>query len=365
MTSATVILATSAQRPEYARDFLTCIASPEGHRVAFSYRKDWFAKDLLGAGLVGRKAVIVFCDARAPSSEFDFLAVRHVCIDELVPASPVGLRGGSAITVVFSLNALVAVTDAEVPTLRAGWQESLGGLDHRPRPSEHPNKDNASFVFEHPSLAESAGKPNPRDSWRVLSEELGECTTLADAFFFRVGALRRAGADPTHGGLATETLGALRSVYPLTPSSEYELPMDAYSRSGKTPYSVAIDPTSSSEQLTVQAITQSSAGRASEAVLVLRAGEVKRAQIATLIIQGGEGFEHRVPRVELATRIKPNLWLAALLAAVIAIGVVLGGLPKDALGLSESVLYGVKIIGGLIVGGSTLLAVGRVPGVGK
>lgn len=360
-----MILATSAQREEYARDFLTCLASPDGHRVSFSYQKSWFANDLLGTRLIGRTAVIVFCEARAPRSEFDFLAVRHACIDELVPSSLDGLRAASAITVVFRLGSLIAVTDAEMVALQVAWKASLASVEHRPRPADHADQDKALFVFEHPKLAEAAGQPDQARSWRVLSEELGKTATLEKAFFFRVGALRDASAAAPHGSLQTEERGTLRHVYPLQPSSEYELPMDAYSKSGKTPYSDAIAVASSSEQLTVQAITQSSAGRASQAVLVLRAGEVKRAQVATLIIQGADGFEHLVPRVELATRIKPNLGLAVLLSVVIAFGVVLGGLPKDALGLQDSVLYPLKAVGGLIVGGATLLALGRVPGVGK
>jgi hypothetical protein len=360
-----VILSTSAQRPEYMRDFLTCLASPDAHRVAFSYQKAWFAEDLLSAGLAEREAIIVFCDAKTPHSEFDFLAVRHVLIEELVPPSTIGLRDDTAITVVFRLNSLTAVSDAELPALRASWNAALGGLDHRPRPKEHPEGNKALFVFEHPGLDEAARESDPKQAWRVLSEELGKCTTLENAFFFRVGELRPAGIGSDGDAMASEKVGSLRHVYSLRPSSEYELPMDAYSKSGKTPYSEAIAVTASSDQLAVQAITQSGAGRASEAVLVLRAGEVKRAQIATLIIHGAEDFEHLVPRVELATRIKPNLWLAALLMAVIAVGVVLGGLPKDALGVSEPVLYGLKALGGLIVGAATLLALGRVSGVGK
>jgi hypothetical protein len=53
------------------------------------------------------------------------------------------------------------------------------------------------------------------------------------------------------------------------------------------------------------------------------------------------------------------------LVAAIALGVVLGGLPKDAFGLPDSWLYALKGFGGLIVGGATLWANGRLTGVGK
>lgn len=360
MSGTQLVLATSAQKGEYMRDFLTCLASPDGHRVAFSYRRGWFDQQLLPQ-LAGREAVIVFCDAEHKFGEFVFLPVRHVQIEELVPDS----TDAAWITVVFRLGSLVAVTDAQMDDLMQSWQSSFTSVDYRPRPTGHPDEARALFVFEHPELAEATDSPEPKDSWRVLSERLGKCTTLEKAFFFRVGELRSASAKPGAPALATEQVGSLRHVYPLKPSDEYELPMDAYSRSGKVSYSDAIQATSSSEQLTVQAITQSSAGRASEAVLVLRAGEVKRAQLATLVIQGAEGFEHVVPRVEIATRVKPNLRLAAMLMVLIAGGVLLSGLSKGALGLPEGLIYGLKALGGLVVGGVTLWAVGRVPGIGN
>lgn len=345
------------------RDFLTCVASPDGHRVAFSYQRAWFPEKLLAAGLDGRPAVIVFCDAETPTSDFHFISLRHVTIEELVPAAPRNVPGNTAITLVFRLGSFVAASDGTMEELQTSWQQSLGELDYRPRPKDHPEAEKALFVFEHPELEEAPGEPDPKESWRVLSTALGRCGTLEDAFFFRVGSLRAAKEGQA---LNSAAVGSLAHVYPLTPSSEYELPMDAYSKSGKTPYSDAIAVASSSpEQLSVQAVTQSSAGRASEAVLVLRAGEVKRAQIATLIIQGAKGFEHLVPRVEIATQIKPKMWLAVLLTLVIAIGVVLGGLPTDAFGLPQGVVYVLKGLGGLIVGLVTLIALGRVPGVGK
>lgn len=367
MTAGNIILATSAPptRPEYKRDFLTCLASPEGHRVAFSYRKRWFHGNLLATKLVDLPATTVFCDAANQNSDFEFLAFRHGRIVELVPASTGDLLDDSAITVVFELGRLVAATDGDMADLRSGWNRTLGALDHRPRPSGHPDQDKAAFVFQHPTLEESKADPTQRDSWRTLSEELGTCMTLADAFFFRVDGARRSSGTGTGTALTTERAGSLHNVYPLAPSAEYEIALEAYSRSGKTPYSEAIAATSSSDTLTVQAITQSSAGRATQAVLIVRAGEVYRPQIATLIINGAPKFEHLVPRVELATRIKPRVWLAALLIGVIAIGVVLGGLPKEAFGLADPPLYVLKAFGGLIVGGATLFALGRAPGVGK
>jgi hypothetical protein len=94
-------------------------------------------------------------------------------------------------------------------------------------------------------------------------------------------------------------------------SAEYELPLETYSASGSIPYSQAIQATSSSDSLTVQAVTQKAAGRSSEAALVIRSGEVFRPEIGTIIIQGSQGLEHKVPRVEIAARVTRNPWQSA------------------------------------------------------
>lgn len=360
----TIILATSAARPEYRRDFLTCLASPSGHHVAFSYKKSWFGGGLLDGELAGRAATIVFCDVGGSPPEFDYVALRHVVILETVPAATDRLQPDAVIAVVFQLGRLVAV-DGDLDELRAGWNATLGVLDHRPRPRGHPQEQLATFVFEHPALAESPTAVDERQSWRALAEHLGGCPSLDKAFFFRIDGVRKPSDGGSGAPLPREAVGSLHNVYPLRPSSEYEVALDAYSKSGENPYSQAIAATSSSDKLAVQAITQSSAGRASQAVLVLRAGEVQRSQVATLIIQGAERFEHLVPRVELAARIEPNRLLAIGLMILIAIGVVLGGLPKGALGLADPALYAVKLAGGLLVGAVTLFALGRVPGIGK
>jgi hypothetical protein len=359
-----VILATSApkERPEYKRDFLTCLASPEGQLVAFSYRKSWFEGGLLTEGLENASATVVFCNRKRGAQEFEFLAVRQVTIRELLPKSSSKLQETTAITVTFEVGPLPRISDADLPDLRRSWNKAIGGLEHRPRPPTHPEVKKARFVLQHPRLADSKGTAS-KDSWRALSEELGQCNSLKDAFFFRVGDLTRLSDGQARKDPTKKPAGSLPSVFHLEPNAEYELPMEAYSKSGATSYSDAISPVSSSDKLSVQAVTQNSAGRGSEAVLVLRSGEVVRPQIATLIIRGAKGFEHRVPRVELATRIAPRWWLAAVLVILIAVGVFLGGLPEGALGLSNGFVYLLKVVGGLIVGGATLYGLGRAPGV--
>lgn len=372
MTDPTLVLATSAKRSEYKRDFLTCLASPDGHRVAFSYKKHWFDPALL-QGLVGREAVIVFSEPHAHQSRFSFLAVRHVTIRSLVPASTQTLLQSTAITVEFILGRLVGVDDDELTRRRPQWQNAITGVPGHPGSSAAPDR----FVFEVPELGENRDI-DPATSWRTLSVALGGCQTLRDAFFFRVGTVRRPPPrtvfrDPTThlpvGGappqpveaetVTIESFGALSQVYQLATSTDYELPLDAYSPSGDVPYSQAIATTSSSDSLTVQAVTQSAAGRASQAVLVIRTGEVFRPEIGTVIICGAPSFEHRVPRVEIAAEVSRNMLMVAAITVGIAVSVFAAGLAKGTFGASEGLSYAINIVGSLSAALLALLAIGR------
>jgi hypothetical protein len=372
VSDATLVLATSASRPEYKRDFLTCLASPDGHRVAFSYQKCWFDPALL-EGLVGRGAVIVFSEPAPRQAPVSFLAVRHVTISALVPARTEKLLPSTTITVEFTLGRLVGVDDQELGHRCTQWQSAINGVPGHPGSSDSPQR----FVFEVPKLAENR-EIDQATSWRTLSVALGDCPTLHDAFFFRVSPIRRPPPrtvfrDPTTTRsvgspppepveaetVAIESFGALSQVYALATSTDYELPLDAYSPSGDVPYSQAIATTSSSDSLTVQAVTQSAAGRASQAVLVIRTGEVFRREIGTVIISGAPTFEHRVPRVEIAAEISRNILVVVALAVGIALSVFAAGLAKGTFGAGKGLSYTINIVGSLSAAVLTLLAIGR------
>jgi hypothetical protein len=357
MTQRTVVLATSAPegRPEYKRDFLTCLASPDGQRVAFSYKKSWFEPAVLSQNLAGRRATIVFCQPVVAAS-FSFIAVRHARISRLVPDNPLGLRDSTAITIEFVLSALVAAADQELPDLRRRWDEQIGSLANRPRPSDAPDDAKSRFVLETASLTESPGPVSQEDSWRTLSVALGECSSLSKAFFFRVGPIRKPG---TNKPVKLSAAGALEQLYELGASAEYELPLDAYSASGATPYTEAITATSSSDNLTVQALTQSSAGRASQAVLVIRTGEVFRQEIATVIVAGAKGLEHEVPRVQIAARITRNRLIVVALTMTLALSVFAAGMAKGTFGLSDTFSYVVNVLGSLLAAALAVLAIGK------
>jgi len=342
------------------RDFLTCLASPNGHRVAFSYRKTWIAPALLEQGLVGREATIVFCDRPSRRARaFSFLGVRHATLTRLIPSETSDVLPESAVIVEFRLGPLLAARDADLPQLRERWQQTIGMSHDRPRPGGVRSAARPRFVFESEALAESDGAVTQQESWRSLSVALGNCATLSDAFFFRVGAMRKPGGRPGEGKAVTVgSAGELSQVYELRTSGQYELPLEAYARSGRVPYSDAISATPSSSTLAVVAVTQSTAGRASEAVIVIQASEVYRPQVGTVIVAGQGEYANRVPRVEIAARVTRNNWIAAALVLLIALGVFASGIAPDWLGTGDW-SYVINAVGSLIAAAVTVVAIGR------
>jgi hypothetical protein len=367
--TGTIVLATSARRPEYRRDFLTCVASPEDHPVSFSYLAKWFDPDLLDrrVDLAGRRALVVFCDEPADETrDFDFLALRHAHLLELRPAELIKrgkLTPKTPITVVFQLGRFIHATDAELPGLRGEWNATLRALPHRPRPVGHPDEDRARFVFGLGDLREGEAVTESQTSWRALSEALGGCRTLANAFFLRVGKLRK--YEPNRVGVPVESrrAGVLPLVYPVKTNTEYELELDAYMKSGETPFTDAITAASSSDKLVVQTTLPPNAGRATEARVMIRTAAVQAPEIASLTVQGASTFEHDVARVQLVARVEPSYRAVVLLMLLIAVGAVMAGASKDDFGLSAGLAYAIKFLGGVIVAGAGYVALRRAPGI--
>jgi hypothetical protein len=281
----------------------------------------------------------------------------HVQIEDLRPTT--------AITVEFQLGRLVRARDTELPRLQEEWDNRLHVQEPHPRPGAA-SDETSCFVLAAPPLIESGVGTEEDESWRTLSVALGGCRSLKGAFFFRVGAMRRPAVPPRLSAefLASSPpraiqIGELSQVYKLSISTDYELPLAAYSASGATPYSQAIATSSSSSSLTVQAVTQQSAGRASAAVLVIRTGEVFRPEIGTVIIEGATGFEHDVPRVEIAARVTRNNLVAIVLVVAIAVFLFLGGLAKGAFGLSDTGSYAINAGGSVLAALLTVVAIGR------
>lgn len=355
-----IILATSAPegRPQYRRDFLTCVAAPTGYEMSFAYKARWITPSVRAANLSGRPGVIVFCDApKAHPEELDFVAFRHVVLDGLRPLElldPPRYTSETYLGVVFRLGAYVRASPHRLDDLLADWDHGLRQLAHRPRPQAH-ETDQTRFMFEHLRLVEDDPAVGQAVAWRTLSEELARRGSLASSFFFRVIDIRTAVAD--------ELVPTQDDANVLATRGEYILSLDAHTRTG-TPFADAIETVVASDRLFAEN-PRSAPLAMSEGVQVwLTAGPTTRSVNTTLIVRGRNDFTDKAPRLEMAIRVRPRYGVNVLLIVLIAIGAVLAGMSTKDLGLGNAA-WAFKAVGGAIVGAAVFYAQGRAPGVGK
>jgi hypothetical protein len=360
MREPPIILATSApdSRPQYRRDFLTCVAAPEGYEMSFAYKARWIAPPLRDANLSGRPGLILFCDAsRTRPNELDFVAFRRVVLDSLRPAElldPPRYTGETYLGVVFTLGPYVHASPHALDDLLRGWDQALRDLPHRPRPHAH-ETDETRFMFEHAGLSEDDAAISQAISWRTLSADLARRESLTDSFFFRVIDIRAAGAN--------EPVPAVDNSDVLDTRGEYILSLDAHTQTG-TPFADAIETVVASDRLFAENPRTAPLAMSEGVQVWLTAGATTRSVNTTLIVRGRDDFADKAPRLELAIRVRPRYWVNVLLILLIAIGAVLAGISTKDLGLGD-VAWAFKAVGGALVGAAVFYAQGRAPGVGK
>lgn len=86
MENSTILLYTSARKPQHKRDLLNIICYPEGAKIQFAYSKKWIPKHLLNVEVFnGKEALIVFCEAPGGDpSNTRFHPVRWVKIQNCI-----------------------------------------------------------------------------------------------------------------------------------------------------------------------------------------------------------------------------------------------------------------------------------------
>lgn len=364
---APLVLATSSppDRPWYRRDFLSCLASPEGHVVSFSYRKRWFDPAVLarGSALKGRAAVIVFCSRPHPDEPVRYLPLRHVAIRALRPQEAVDndlVTDDTHIAVDFTLGPYVNVADTTLKDLEEQWQQWIGNATELP---PAPSIDSARWVFEADNFPEGEPLEDQLTPWQTLSTRLARFPALADSYFFRVASVE--GRTSGRGGrqVAVEP-GSTPPRYALRTLDEYTIGLDAYSQGGKS-FSDVLD-VRTSDLLTATEPVTSTVGQATQLQIFVRTGAVQAAQTAVVVLRGSEGCEDEAPRVALVARVKPRRLLVVVLLLLVAVGVAMAGFNwKTDAGLPATASIALKIVGALIVSVALFFASRSAPGVSK
>jgi hypothetical protein len=136
---------------------------------------------------------------------------------------------------------------------------------------------------------------------------------------------------------------------------------DAHTRTG-TPFADAIETVVTSDRLFAENPRTAPLGTSEGVKVLLTAGATTRSVNTTLVVRGRDNFTSKAPRLELAIRVKPRYGVSAVLILLIAIGAVLAGISTKDLGLGDAA-WGVKAVGGAIVGAAVFYAQGRTPGV--
>ena len=359
MTDPPVVLATSAppERPHYRRDFLTCVAAPEGYRMTFAYKSRWISESLRRGTLDGRAGVVVFCDAPPDDpDEFGFVAFRHVTLVGLRPAEllvdPPLYTDDTYLGVEFTLGPYVRASPLGLAGLLRGWERQLRPLAHRPRPL-HKETTDTRFMFEHVGLAEDDARVGQAISWRTLSEDLARRPSLDESFFFRVIDIKPVGGDAP--------VPAEAHVDELQTRGSYVLSLDAHTRTGK-PFADAIETVVTTDRLFAENPRTAPLATSEGVRVFITAGPTTRRLDTTLVVRGREAFADTAPRLELAIRVKPRYALNVVLIVLIAVGAVLAGMSTKDLGLGNTA-WALKLAGGVLVSGAVLFAQGRAPGV--
>ena len=169
----TVLLFTSAppDRPQYTLDFLTCLASPNGHRVTFSYKREWLTDEVYGTALIGRRALVIFCEPDDVAGDMQFLPFRWADIISFGPEEIVKRQlaePDTRLAMTFKLDRFVYASPQTIEELTMQATTALRRLAVRPfRRGEGETTQNGSSSTTTPRLA--ARSCPRRLGWRTPS----------------------------------------------------------------------------------------------------------------------------------------------------------------------------------------------------
>jgi hypothetical protein len=368
----TLCVFTSApqDRPQYIRDFLTCLASPNGHRQTFSYERKWIADEVLDWADRGekRKALVVFCEP--DGDDFRFLPLRWVEVIDLGPEEIVRRRlavESTHLSVRFRLDQFVAAEPGTAQTLADQVTEHVRLWEQRPFPRPQGNPKSTWLRFGDVSVTSAAG--DQETAWLSHAELLSGCPTLDSSTIFRVSR------PQTHrliGGtkeVAIKDHTLLGDTYPFRDRRQYRLDVSFFLREGADPKDLVTATVSSEAVGHTQPITVGM-GRVARATIFFAAKSLAGEEIATVAVEGIETDVLKYsPRVAFVGRFRPRYPLILLGLLIIAIGVFVASLSSDDWArLTKHLAFHwivlIKAAGAALVILGTFIAFRRSPGGG-
>lgn len=345
MSTETIIIATSSpdNRPEYLADLLNCLAYPEGHTAAFSYRYKWIEDGVAyrikdsssGSTLAG---LVVYCALQPDTTEFSYYPVRHVNIVGIEPREL--LEAGSKdadshFSIQLELGRYIRISPRDRDQQWVAWSQWLSNQSARPLPQNHPNKDSARFVFQASGFAERNDTVDQETSWTEVINKLAEKPALKDCCFFRIGEVREKKASGKK--LQVQRDPGLGSLYSLQSPGEFLIDL-RWHRPGIEVPKANVATTSVS---VVGPITRNF-GRQTRGKLLLKVGRVYEAETVALEFtysSATPGSESPTPR--LLFLVRPAGWVLRIVIALLALGSLLTGMTKEAV---EQVMHAIPIL---------------------
>jgi hypothetical protein len=310
---------------------------PDNLSVRFTYRRKYFADDLLQKhrSIKNSRALLLFCDIPDGSSTTDFLFVplRFARIDSFEALNNDSIESvlkrndqEAYISVKFTLERFVQFGGQEDTLLM--WQqwilERLNKAKRIPRPVGHPDFPNTALVFSNHTPTEDRFVSESRD-WLALANRLSLADTLRTATLFRVVGIYK-GLSGTESVEITDynnrKAHVLKSGKPYRMYLQFLIPPD---RAGP-PKSLAA--TVGSQLLFASKPLLENIGSNTNAEILITSNRSYLTEVVPLVIEDADEEEAWSARADFMIILKPPSW-AFLLVLVLGLGLIISSITPD------------------------------------
>lgn len=364
-----LVIATSAppKRPEYRRDFLSCLSYPPGISVLFSYRKKWIEDNLIKnyKNLQNNKVLIVFCDIPDnPKEHFRFIPLRYARFVGFEPEELTQSNDEDThIAVRFTLGRFIYPASVDYQE----WMLKQG--DNYPRPVGHNEEKKSRLVIKAKDFQEGT-KCLDSISWLGITKKLADAKTLDGCSFFRIADIREQ-SKRFLGSVATEDYGIYKARI-LESGKSYFIDLQFYLESGKAFPSKTLAPTISTESIKLTRPLTENIGQQTNATIIANCKRVYFKEIATLVIEDSNDTDSKTAKTEFVIILKPAKWVLPIVVLLLVLGTFSSSISSDSIkefGVAGSWLHShaagleflCKALGSLLVGLGAYLGFRKVP----